>query len=150
MAAEKTIIFAAPDATTRKHFVEFLFPKTAAVPRPAALDTAMNEVEAAEEQEEEEEYEDLVGGGEQQGKVEKDIALTEIKSVYVVSADTMKAESAPQNMWMTGGSSKTETTTLGIVFTILETETTALETKTMQERTITGLNLLSEVEKVLL
>jgi hypothetical protein len=58
VAAEKTNIFAAPDATTRKHFVQFLSPKTAAVPRPAALDTALNEADAAEEQEEEKEYED--------------------------------------------------------------------------------------------
>jgi hypothetical protein len=42
-----------------------------------------------------------------------------------------------------------ETTTLGIAFTIPETETAALETKTILERTTTGLNLLSKVEKVL-
>jgi hypothetical protein len=40
-------------------------------------------------------------------------------------------------------------TTMGIFFTIPETETTALETKTMQERTTTSHNLLSKVEKVL-
>jgi hypothetical protein len=44
---------------------------------------------------------------------------------------------------------RTETSTPGIAFTIPETETTALETKTMQERTTTSHNLLSKVEKVL-
>jgi hypothetical protein len=42
----------------------------------------------------------------------------------------------------------TETSTPGIAFTIPETETAALETKTMQERTTTDHNLLSKVEKL--
>jgi hypothetical protein len=44
---------------------------------------------------------------------------------------------------------RTETSTPGIALTIPETGTTALETKTMQERTTTSHNLLSKVEKVL-
>jgi hypothetical protein len=48
-----------------------------------------------------------------------------------------------------GDTPRTETSTPGIALTIPETGTTALETKTMQERTTTSHNLLSKVEKVL-